>query len=258
MAAALIGGAFNRVLRLVPGDGECRAILQDDFHHFRVIVGHAGGCVTAIGAETKRGPYSLCPAAGQALTALAGRPLTMRAGEVLRGIDSTMQCTHQLDLAAFAIAAAARGRAREYRVTVPDSVDGKTLATVMCDGAEVMAWTVRDYAVVDPQPFTGRSLGEGFSSWVAHTLEEDCAEAALVLRRAIFVSRGRAMLDELNRQVHARPTGNCWVQQPGRAELASRDSTGVRDRSATGVPLDADDAAWLAATPAGQEAGEVR
>jgi hypothetical protein len=258
LAVTLIGGAFNRVLRLVPGDGECRAILQDDFHHFRIVVGHAGGRVTVIRAETKRGPYSLCPAAGQALSALVGTPLTLRAGEVLGGIDSRMQCTHQLDLAAFAIAAAARGRAREYGVTVPDLVNGTTRATVMRDGAEVLAWTVRDYAVVDPEPFAGRSLGEGFSNWVAHTLEGDCAEAALVLRRAVFVSRGRAMLHELNREPHARPTGNCWVQQPGRAELASRDTTGVRDHSTSGVPLDADDAAWLAATPAGREPGEVR
>ena len=50
-----------------------------------------------------------------------------------------------------------------------------------------------DYAVQEPAPYSGIGLGAGFSAWVARNLDEDEAEDALVLRRAIFISSGRGL-----------------------------------------------------------------
>src|SRR3546814_9230972 len=61
-------------------------------------------------------------------------------------------------------------------------------------------------------------LGRGFTAWAGTSLNTDDAEAALVLRRAIFISGGRGRTEELDRQPHAVARGGCWVQQPERSE----------------------------------------
>jgi hypothetical protein len=239
-------GALNRAVRIAVAPGAVRAVVEDDFHHFRVALRHSAGSVTEIETESFRFPYSLCPDAGGRLRDLIGAPLTTRASEVFKYTNARLQCTHQFDLAALAIAAAARQRDVSYRAHVPDFVDRRSRATLSRRGACVLAWDVEGYALAGPDHYAGRDLGAGFTDWVANALDEDEAEAALVLRRAVFVSRGRRILPELNLRANARGGGGCWVQQPGRAEVARREHGSWRDFSSAADSLTASDGDWLA------------
>src|SRR3990167_3132250 len=108
-----------------------RAALEDDFHHFRVELEIRDGRITSIQAEAPRHPYSLCPAAAQALQALQGSAPSRQAHSVHRVVDPSQQCTHLLDLAGLAGAAAARGLAhRRYDIEVPMRVAGRTRTTL--------------------------------------------------------------------------------------------------------------------------------
>lgn len=244
--AAVEAGGFHRSIVLAVGAAGARGVLHDDFHHFRVTVRHADGVVSAVAAETRRGPYSLCPRAGDELDKLVGQPLTPRIGEMLGAVSARLQCTHQLDLAALTIAAAARGAPRRYAVAVSAPVDDRCAGTVTRDGQAVLAWVTDGTKISQPAPFAGLELGAGFSAWTASQLDEDLAEAALVLRRGIVLSRSRRHLPRLDRLGHAPATGNCWVQQDGTAETATRLRGVVRDYSDGAVPFDQADRDWLA------------
>lgn len=240
------GGSLNRVVRTAVAANRARAVVEDDFHHFRVRIEHDGARVVAIGAQALRYPYSLCPAAGGELQNLVGAALTTWASDVFRYTEPRLQCTHQFDLAALALAAAARGQGRTYRAQVFDAVDGLMKAWVSRDGAPVHEWSVEGYAISTPSRFGGLGLGQGFTSWVAANLDEGDAEAALVLRRSVFISRGRSRLPELDRMPHAPEFGGCWVQQPGRAQTARREIGSAQDFSTRPEMLTASDDAWLA------------
>ena len=242
----MTAGKLQRKIWLVAGSREARGLLHDDFHHFRVRIEHDGRHVTAVHAETRRGPFSLCPAAGAELQALVGVELTPRASRIFAGIDARLQCTHQYDLAAFTIGTAFRGENRQYELTVTDPVDGLSRAVLLRDGVRILEWQVRNYAIEGPPPYAGLGLGHGFTDWVSRNLDDPEAEAALVLRRGVFVTRGRSLRAILVESRNAPATGGCWVQQPERATLAIRPVDVIRDYSDTGVPLDENDQAWLA------------
>jgi len=239
-------GSLHRTVRVAVRDGEARAVVEDDFHHFRVTIGHTGGVVTRAEAEAFRFPFSLCPAAGERLGEIVGMTVTPLMADVFRRTDARMQCTHQFDLAAVAVAAAARGTPRRYDIEVPDPVDGSTVATLDRDGTRIMDWRVESYAIAAPARFGGISLGAGFTEWVTANLDVEQAEAALVLRRGVFISRGRAILEALDRAPHAMTTGGCWVQQPGRSRTAMREVGSARDFTGGAHALTAADDAWLA------------
>jgi hypothetical protein len=165
----------------------------------------------------------------------------------LRFTDARQQCTHQLDLAALAVAAAARGtNTRRYDVVVPDQNGGDRHALLARDGIPMLDWVLDGYAIAGPQPFAGQSLAEGFTRWVTQNLNEEAAEAALVLRRGVFISGGRALGYDWNAVRTASPTGKCWVQQAERAERAFREIGAKRDFSGRTELLTQADNAWLA------------
>lgn len=235
---------LRRIIRLAVTPGEARGVVQDEFHHFRVMVRHEDGIVTHAASESPRVPYSLCPAAGERLAALVGVPLTRRVTDIHARIDGRMQCTHQFDLAALAIAAAARGEHRSYRILVTDPVDGRSDYTVQRDDGLILQWQAEGRIILAPEAYAGIDLRQGFTDWAARTLDEDVCEAALILRRAQLIANGRRMMDELNQLSHARPRGGCWVQQPERASLAKRIPHEAIDGLDDPEP-DADDKAWL-------------
>jgi hypothetical protein len=201
--------------------GEARAVLEDDYHHFRVALTHASGVVTSAIGSGVRVPYTACPGAGTQLAALVGMPLDSVANSVTRATDASLQCTHMLDLAGLAIAAAARTiAARRYDIEVPRRVNGETIGRIDCDGVNVMAWTIDAAAILAPPEYAGVSLREGLARWALSTLTTDQAEAALILRRCLMISRGRER--DLDLVAHANPSGNCYAQQPDRAPTALR------------------------------------
>jgi hypothetical protein len=225
--------------------GEVRACLEDDFHHFRVRVAHGDGKVQQVDGWAVRHPYSTCPLAAKQLSHLAGAPLNGLAHSVMRLTDPSEQCTHLMELAGLAIAAAARTIAlRWYDIEVPRRVAGRTLATLDRDGAPMLAWDLLDTTIVGPAPFHGVSLRKGMAAWALASLPAEEAEAALILRRCALISLGRAM--NLDAQVHAEPTGRCFVQQPGRAAQVLRIVASIIDFSDSAKDLCATDREWLA------------
>lgn len=227
------GGALRRRIELASrtgpdGRGEARAALEDDFHHFRVVIRYAGGKVTATDAAALRFPYTACPSAGAQLDLLIGMGLSAVSNAVVRQTDARIHCTHMLDLAGLCIAVAARGVARRsYLCTVPDRVDGVTRPALERDGETVLEWTVRGDEILDPPPYAGHEMRAGFAGWALKNLSVDEAEAALVLRRAANISVGRQY--DPSRLPHARSTGFCYSQQPDRAESAITMKDSIRD-----------------------------
>ena len=239
--------SLNRVVRIVSGKGRVRAVLEDDFHHFLVEIEHRDGVVTAARSESPRFPYSLCPAAGDHLAELVGVATHQRAVDIQTFADAKFQCTHQYELAVLAIAAAGRGEGtRSYHAVVADRDATPRTALLARDGSMALRWVLSDYAVQEPAPYSGIGLGAGFSAWVARNLDEDEAEDALVLRRAIFISSGRGLAPWLDAQPHAPMGGGCLVQQPTRAPEALRQKGSTLDFTGRSHLLTAGSDAWLA------------
>jgi hypothetical protein len=240
--------AFRRRVDIISSPaqdcGEVRAALEDDFHHFRVWVRHRAGNVTAIGGEALRYPYSMCPQATGQLQHLLGMPLDRVAHSVTRQTDASHQCTHLLDLAGLAIAAAARGTpARRYDIQVNRRVNNRTCAVLVRDGNEDLGWEVNGTRIEGPYPYAGINLREGMARWALGTLTEEAAEAALLLRRCTLISMGRAF--DLDDQIHAESSDRCFSQQAERAEQALRIKGSTLDFSNERHKLCAQDQAWL-------------
>ena len=247
--ARVADGAFHRRSEIVtreiaPGRLEARAAIEDDYHHFRVLLTAVDGIITDAHSQAVRYPNSLCPGAGDRLAELVGRPLVGTAAAVMEYTDARQQCTHQFDLGALAVAALAHRRAhRRYEVTVPDRIGGRTSASVRRDGVEVLRWEMAGTTIEAPEPFAGRSIGSGFTGFI-RTLPEDEAEAALVLRRAVYVSQGRGI--DIAALGNAGPRGGCWAWQPERADKVVRIPSSRLNFSGREQMLVADDQEWLA------------
>jgi hypothetical protein len=192
-----------------------------------------------------RHPYSTCPLAANQLSRLVNIPLDSRAHSVMRLTNPAEQCTHLLDLAGFAIAAAARSITRRwYDISIPRRVAGRTLATLDKDGIRALAWELLDTTIMGPAPFQGISLLKGMAAWAITHLAEEEAEAALILRRCALISLGRTK--NLDARIHAEPTGRCFVQQPDRAAEGLRMVGSTLDFTSAAQDLCATDREWLA------------
>lgn len=241
--------AFTRVIRIATrresdGSGEARVVVEDNFHHFRVVILHDGIRVTGTANESRRGPFSLCGAAGGRLRELVGMPLSVYVTSVFRHTNARLQCTHQFDIAAVAVAVAARDIAeRRYDLMIPDYIDGRTSAGLSRDGSEILRWELDGETIVAPDLFAGRTIGSGFTGWVDKTLNDEQAEAALILRRGAFIAWGNYPITPVH--AHAPLTGGCWVQQPERYEQAFEIVGSHQDFSGRVHLLTADDDDWL-------------
>jgi hypothetical protein len=219
------------------------AWLEDDFHHFGVMITHDGEVVTGVSMATPRHPYTTCASAGRPLQALVGTPLLRRASDVGRWIDMRLQCTHVFDLAGLALAHAAAGRThRRYRTTVDDRpivevhpsgrrTLGAGRAVLRQDGAEVLAWEIDRHDITGPGEWAGQSLNKGFRART-ETLGLELAEQATILRRAIMVAGGRSA----DRDAALLPRENtkpavCHTYQPSQRPHALWISDSVRDWS---------------------------
>lgn len=224
--------------------GEARAVLEDDFHHFRVAVSYGDNVVTQVLGFALRNPYTSCPAASAELVSLIKMPLNSVANAVIRATDANLQCTHMLDLAGLAIACAKRGiPKRQYDIEVPRRIAGKTSGRLMRDAVTLLHWQIEDSQIMSPPPYAGINLREGMARWALSTLTEDEAEAVLVLRRCVVISRGRE--HDLDLRISANVTGNCYAQQPERASTSLRNIGSTWDFSTRSTLLCAEDQDWL-------------
>lgn len=124
--------------------GEVRAALEDDFHHFRVHLRHDHQTLIDITGEALRFPYSACPQATEPLRDLIGMRLSPIAHSVTRQTDAQHQCTHLLDLAGLALAAALRPpQVRRYDIQVPLRVNDRTEPSLQLNGVPFFAWVTQ-------------------------------------------------------------------------------------------------------------------
>jgi hypothetical protein len=206
------------------GDGvDVRAAIEDRFHNFRIHARLGRSVVEAVEIDPVRYPYTLCPAAGARLGLLKGAALSPRMSDYSRELDSRQQCTHQFDVAALAIALAARGvTQRRYVIEAIDhEAGGRLSGHVDCDGVRLFDMEVFDGEVIHPPALAGKALGSGFTG-VAAALDVEAAEAALLLRRMLFIVVDGRRADAYELAGHAPAFGGCWVQQPEQHERARR------------------------------------
>jgi hypothetical protein len=227
-------GEFRRRLILDAVDaGTVAAGVEDEIHHFRLTLRHDGRVVTAVEPDPRRWPWSPCAEAGDRLEELVGLPLGTSVTAAGARTPARQQCTHQFDLATLAVAHAARGRLgrRVYDAVVPDWRTTPFRARLWRDGELVLDWTADTSRVHGPDPFTGVDLRGGFLAWCEATLDPELAEAAVVLRRAAWMSPSRHMdleAAETGREGGMRDA-TCWASQPERIETAVRMTGTLRD-----------------------------
>jgi hypothetical protein len=220
-------GVYRRRIELAAGASRVTADLEDDFHRMRVEVAHDGERVLSVDGESSRFPWTECPGALVPLRSLRGVALTTRPTAASGGVNPRENCTHLFDLATLAVVHAAAGRERRrYDVCVPDRIDNRTRVTLARDGEPLLAWDVAGSEITGPPPFAGRSLrGSQFLRWAETELDADTAEAAIVLRRGVFIAAGR--INDLDGAQSAAALmkwtrGTCHAFTPGIAETADR------------------------------------
>ncbi|HXC40646.1 MAG TPA: hypothetical protein VN667_17045 [Burkholderiales bacterium] len=197
-----IPGAYRRRIVLQAEGRRVFAALEDDFHHMYVEIAHDGKAVTAASGRSLRVPRDSCPAAAARLQEFVGLPLTGGA----RGIDPLQHCTHLFDLGRYALVHAQRGGRRQYDITVPDAVEKKSEPGIVRDGQLVMQWQVNGARIAAPSEFACENLF-GKVNW--KHFEPDVLEAAMLLRRGIWISYGRSAKSRMENG--RTPTAGSWM-----------------------------------------------
>lgn len=222
--------AFRRAISIRGRDGVVEAELADDFHRFGVSVRHDGRHALAVEAGAGRYPWATCVEAPAALEALAGATLSANPAALFQHADPRAHCTHLFELAALAMAQAARGDgARLFEAEVTDPDDGVRLARLFQDGGLVMEWRLQDDLITAPPTYAGRAAAS-FRSAALAELEPDLAERLLILRRVVLTARGRAMdVDAYPTAAAMRRPAECYSLQPANAGRARRVADNFRD-----------------------------
>jgi hypothetical protein len=238
-------GLLRRAVALAARDGEVRGVVEDDYHHFRVVVRHRDGVVTEVTSQTPRIPWTGCAFAGDDWSGVVGQPLEPRSSAIAARTEMKLYCTHMFELAGLAMAAAARGLAlRRYDAEVPYGARRGEPAVLRRDGEPVLTWRTDGDTIQDPPDLRGVSIRKGFAAWVENNLGLDEGEAALILRRAVFISGGRT--SNLDAVKHSYAGGGCYTTQPARAPSALRVVGSTHDFEHRPEALLRDDQAWLA------------
>jgi len=222
-------GTFNRAILLRrnnSGDGRGDTIvadLEDDFHRFRVMLGHDGERVTSVEGEAQRHPWSACPGAVAPLRLLVGTPLNERCTKLTKHADIRSNCTHLFDIAGLAIAFATRKEEqRFYLATLPRGLLDRKVARLYKNNALALEWEVGKTEIFQPEKYAGVSMKGDFVSWVEDNLDAEEAEAASILRRCIYIGsgRGKDLKSGTVARVYGNKIGACHTYKPGTAENA--------------------------------------
>ncbi|EJL24750.1 DUF2889 domain-containing protein [Novosphingobium sp. AP12] len=223
---------YRRVIRIEPGDGRIRALLEDDLHAMVVELRHAGERVTGIDAYMDRIPWTTCPGAERVLRdTFIGLPLA----EVTARRDKQANCTHLHDLAVLAAAHAGDTGPSEYTFAVSDPCRGERILEVRRNGATVQRWTEQDGMLTEPEALTGQSLLT-LRDWIGG-LSGAPQEAARMLQWAGLVAHGRTLSDtDKHAALFHRPS--CFTMQPGNVEHAEKAAPTKDFSSGAMRPLD--------------------
>jgi hypothetical protein len=217
---------YRRRFRVTPGEGWVRSEMEDDYHHMRVTLRHAGGSVTAVEPEMVRAPWTTCPGAVARLQeTFGGRPL---AEFPALNAEKATNCTHLHDLALLAAAHADDGAPLVYDVLASDAVTGRRLIQLRRNGEPVMDWVEQDGRLVEPAQAAGLTLLQ-LRPYI-DALDPERQEQARVLRWGAIVAHGRAIPLE-NQSDATRMPPTCFTFQPENKVKAIRVGE-IRDFSA--------------------------
>lgn len=178
-------GIRRRIL-IVPENGHARGDLEDDFHHFIIEIDHDGETITSVETQAPRPPWTTCPSAGPFL------------GDKLKGTKldeaSTFDvqlshCTHLYDLALVTAAHARDDHPTLFSMFQSDPIDGKCRAEMYRNGVLELAWDLDGQTILPPSAMAGKNLRQ-LKHWVKELTPQQ-QEAALLLRRVVFISGGR-------------------------------------------------------------------
>jgi hypothetical protein len=223
---------FWRRIKLHPAAGLMRAGLEDDFHRFLLQLTHADGTITGLEARAERYPWSTCPDAGRFLAEQAiGKPLA-----VVASFDPHSHCTHLFELLVVCAAHALDPQPIQFDMRVPDRQHNRTCATVSENHSVVLCWETNGTLIEGPGEWAGRDLRQ-FSSWKG-SLSPVVAERAMLLRRALHISNGRAsraLVIERAADLGPARMGACFTYQMPRALDAFRSPDWTRDFSRSGI-----------------------
>jgi hypothetical protein len=181
-----------RRIRMTSRRNQILVEMEDLAHGMRCVVEHDGQRVTALLPEFRRIPMTTCAGAGEPLQAVVGMPIGGDFSTFYAGGRARQNCTHMFDLAWLGVAHATRGeRVRDYLMEMPDDCAEGRPSTLRRDGEVVLQWRLQNSTVLEPQPFEGRHLFRGFTSWAVEHFKGDELEAILVLQKGCFVARSR-------------------------------------------------------------------
>ncbi|MEM7140600.1 MAG: DUF2889 domain-containing protein [Actinomycetota bacterium] len=228
-------GVYRRRIHLRLDGRHASGELEDDFHHFRMELDHDDAEVTAVSGSGVRAPWTMCLTAGEPIQAVVGTAL--RTGPLALGaLDARANCTHLFDLTGLVVTHAARGvdgdRVYDMAIDDPDPASARRHARLWRDDELVLHWHLEDRIVLSPAEWTDAPLWSGFIPWADRHLDDDIGEAAVALRRACDISRGRASdLDEMESAAALGDlmSGICHSFQPGNAAVALRNRGSGRD-----------------------------
>jgi len=221
--------AFRRRILIEPAPGCVSAELEDDWHRMAVIVRHEGGIAHKVEGDMLRWPWTTCRGAIAQLSAtFDGYPLA----EFARRGAKSRNCTHLHDLAVFAAGHADETAAIAYDVTVTDPVDDQRVASIVRDGAQVMAWTLGEMTLLAPAELAGLTLFT-LNDWIA-SLDPSGQETARILRWAAILALGRAIDMPEGMSGLAFANGSCFTFQPDVVSEAFRRPNVPRDFSRIG------------------------
>ncbi len=251
-----VQGIFRRRIIADVQENRVFAGVEDDFHHYEILITHDGSVVTAIEAKSLRTPWVTCPEAMGQLDQFIGAPLSVDVFRRRDLPDPHFQCTHMFETALLAIAQAVRGGRRQYDIVIPDRVlpeqpdvhfgplllkDGRTHADLFRDGAPILSWTLKGWEIASPAPFAGQTILT-VGGWAVSHFDDEELEAIKILRRGVHVAGGRTFKFDsvpgafVQKQVY----GACYVFQPERVERAFRVKGANRDFSSREGDLLAD------------------
>lgn len=213
--------------------------MEDDVHHFGVVVRHCDGVVTNVAGTAWRTPWKVCPGAVEQLKSLEG--LTIDAVRTLAPAERNEHCLHLLDLARLAVDYTGETRfERAYRMEV-DHDAAPPAARLWRDGKEVLQWRI-DGGHIRGSRFDGVAMAD-LARHLDDLSRDDAEAALLLLRRASLISFVRRLdLDAVpdSNAVAAATPANCYAKQPLRREHALRNFGSSRDFSTMGIwPLHA-------------------
>jgi hypothetical protein len=228
-------GVYRRHFRLHSDNGIVHAAMEDDSHCFGLILKHDGTKVRSIEGIPIRTPWNLCSGATHVLGALIDTQLNASPLIASSHVDAKQQCTHLFDLAVLAIAHALRPiGSREYQIEAPwYELSAPRTMTLKRNGVLISTWVLAGDKLITPEPLAEIGVRK-LLAWAALNIHDaDALEALFIMRRAALISMSRIMdLDQVpNPEATGHGLGACYVHQPGRISIATRNLGSTLDFS---------------------------